>query len=580
MGFCIVPNFLIDEDNAALNGSTRFADTGFDADSFPLSGEWEFYPDVFISNSEDIRSLHNPSFIQIPLNNIIQAQKSATYRISVDNIAFSAYSALYIQNLDHPIEVYLNGVKQDLVINPRENNLRNVHAEVYSLINFDESKDSQELVLSSERKDNNAPLFKRVPIITSSMNAYNIIHWKTVVEAFLFGFLICIVLNGFSFMILRPQHIAISSISLFDALLILRLFFASENLQGSLESLFSFIHFSDTMVFSSQIFLLLISSLVGMILAHTLLDEKKQIPKQFTIPIIIIYILLICVLPYNFDIYYTFGRIILFVTFLYTFALILWHVVVHWKNHKNGYSIFNISRTIYVTVVIIIDVLFLGEYIGFPIFYYPLLLFFYGQMIMKLIDNSRIYDEVSKLNENLEKTVEERTKELYEKNKKLSEISTHDPLTGAYNRLYFDEQFEIALTIFNESIHTLHLCMFDLDHFKSINDTYGHAVGDEQLVYVSKMVQELVLKNSVFARVGGEEFMILYTEDNTDIILENVEKIRSTLDKKSKENKQFTTSSFGVTKFVKGYTKKDFLKLADKNLYEAKSTGRNKIVFH
>ncbi len=580
LGFCIVPNFFIDEENTALEGVTRFDSNNIGADSFPLSGEWEYYPDMYISHEDDFKLLNNPSFIQVPLNNIIQAQKSATYKISVENVAFATSNALYIQNLDYPIDVYLNGIKQEALGNPRQNNLQNVQAEVYSLTNYDASKDSQELVLSIAHMKNNAPLFKRVPIITNSMNAYNIIHWKTLVEAFLFGFLICILLNGFSFMILRPQHIAITSITLFDTLLILRLFFASEHLQGILESLFSFIHFSDAMVFSSQIFLLLTSGLVGMILAHSLLDEKKQIPKQFTMPIIIIYILLICILPYNFDIYYTFGRIVSLIAFVYTFALILWHVVVHWKNHKNGYSIFNISRTIYVTIIIIVDVLFLGEYIGFPIFYYPLLLFFYGQMVMKLIDNSRIYDEVSKLNENLEKTVEERTKELYEKNKKLSEISTHDPLTGAYNRLYFDEQFEIALTIFNENIHTLHLCMFDLDHFKSINDTYGHAAGDEQLVYVSKMVQEAVLKNSVFARVGGEEFMILYTEPNTDVILENIEKIRSTLDRKSKENKQFTTSSFGVTKFVKGYTKKDFLKLADKNLYEAKSTGRNKIVFH
>ncbi len=580
MGFRIVPNIIYSQEIHAVNGSIDFSKHSLNSTTFPLFGNWEYYPNVYISNSDELQKLHNPSYIEIPLTNFNQAINTASFKLRVENLTYRDEMILFIQNIDNPIDVYVNGIKQNYITNTSLKNLHIKSFESYSLPNYMNDTNTFEIVLSIKETEGSAPLFKRVPIITTTTSAYSLSFWSTLVEAFLFSMLVVIALNGFAFMILRPQHIAITSITLFDTILIFRMFFASENLHTIIESLFSFITISDKHIFSSQIFLLLLSGFVGLLLAKSLLDGKKKIPAKFTNPVLVLYLLLIFTLPFNFNLYYGLGKIVLKITYLYTNFLIIWHIISFWKTHKNGFALFNIIRTLYVTFIITIDILYLGEFTGFPIFYYPLLLFFFGQMFMKLIDNSKSYNEVYELNKSLEQKVEERTKELFEKNKKLSEISTHDPLTGAYNRLYFDEQFEIALTIFDEKIHTLHLCMFDLDHFKSINDTFGHAVGDEQLIYAAKTVQEIVLKNSVFARVGGEEFMILYTESNTDVILENIESIRFAFEKMSKENKQFTTSSFGVTKYVKTYSKKDFLKIADKNLYEAKSTGRNKVVFH
>ncbi len=574
----IIPNVILTDDIIATKGHIDFINDAEETISFPLFGEWEYYPNTYISNPNQLDTLHNPLYIAIPLTNIIQAEKTATYRITISNAQVKANPVLYLENLDYPITVYLNGVKQESFSNNNKEALEYNSTEIYPLSSYDKTKESQDLVLSVNYLQGNAPLFKRVPTITPLLESFNISYWKTLSEAFLFGFFIFLVLHSFSFMILRPEHLVITCVSIFDSILIGRLFFASENLLEVLESLFTFLHFSDTFVFSAQIFILCIGGIAGTILSTVLFDKKNQISKRYLLPIILCYSIFALIMPLNLSLYYTFGRYFIIALYIYTFIIVFAQISTKKRKTKN--DVFHIIQAIYAGIVIFLDLFYLSEYIGFPIFYYPLFIFFYAQMFLKLIDNSNTYLEVINLNQNLELIVERRTKELSDKNKKLSEISTHDPLTSAYNRLYFDEQFEIALTIFDEKFHTLHLCMFDLDHFKSINDTFGHAVGDEQLVYVAKTVQQIVLKNSVFARVGGEEFMILYTESKTDVILENIEKIRSTFDKKSKENKQFTTSSFGVTKYIKGLTKKDFLKIADKNLYEAKSTGRNKIVFH
>ncbi len=580
LGLRIVPNFLDNDDIVAVNGHIDFTAIVSESNHFSLFGEWEYFPNTYISNPSQIESLSNPLYVQIPFDNIVEAQKKATFKINVKNVNFDNNAILYLQYLDTPIDVYLNGVKQHLVQNIGQENLTSITSQMYTLTSYDESKTFQEIVLSIEGSEGSAPLFKRVPVIIGANDANIISFWKATVEAFLFGFMIFIVLNGFSFMILRPNLVTLTCISIFDTILIVRLFFASESLQAILESLFSFIRFSDTHVFTAQLILLFIGGIVGIILTTNFFDKERRVSKKLLHPLYIAYGFLIFIVLLDTNLYYTLGRPISIVVYLYSFIIVAIQITGFLKTSNTRGGFFNIIRTAYIGIVMALDLFFLGTYIGFPVFYYPLFLFFYAQMIMKLIDNSNSYLEVSILNKNLEKLVEERTKELSDKNKKLSEISTRDPLTSAYNRLYFDEQFEIALMIFNDNIHTLHLCMFDLDHFKSINDTYGHAVGDEQLIYVAKTVQDIVLKNSVFARVGGEEFMILYTEANTDVILENVELIRSTFEKKSKENKQFTTSSFGLTKYKKEYTKKDFLKLADKNLYEAKNTGRNKIVFN
>ena len=174
------------------------------------------------------------------------------------------------------------------------------------------------------------------------------------------------------------------------------------------------------------------------------------------------------------------------------------------------------------------------------------------------------------------------SKKLKEANEKLEFMATKDFLTGINNRGYFfnlvkkiwDKQFENNQHIF--------VAMLDLDKFKSINDTYGHSTGDTVLKIFTKTVLESLDKNDIFGRIGGEEFALVLRSDNEDFILEKLEKIRNDVQNLSipcNDDDIHFTVSIGVVKKQGDISIDLLLDEADKKLYNAKTTGRNKINF-
>lgn len=120
--------------------------------------------------------------------------------------------------------------------------------------------------------------------------------------------------------------------------------------------------------------------------------------------------------------------------------------------------------------------------------------------------------------------------------------------------------------------------MFDIDHFKKVNDTYGHDVGDYVLESISKIIKTSVRETDIFARWGGEEFLILCAEiniENTEIL---AEKLRESIGTYNFENVGNITASFGVTIYDEKDDRDTFLKRVDEALYEAKENGRNRVV--
>ena len=122
--------------------------------------------------------------------------------------------------------------------------------------------------------------------------------------------------------------------------------------------------------------------------------------------------------------------------------------------------------------------------------------------------------------------------------------------------------------------------MFDIDYFKSINDQYGHPVGDEVLKEFSKIILKIIPKNAVAIRYGGEEFLVITPNMNLNECKNLAEKIRKSVEEKLKikEMKKTVTISGGVCEFNKNMNKNSLIKKADENLYIAKNNGRNKIV--
>jgi two-component system, cell cycle response regulator len=161
--------------------------------------------------------------------------------------------------------------------------------------------------------------------------------------------------------------------------------------------------------------------------------------------------------------------------------------------------------------------------------------------------------------------------------------ATRDGLTNSYNRKSFEEAFdrEVAHCIRNK--RGMGLLMFDIDHFKKINDTHGHAAGDEVLKKVAEAVQGLIRAEDFFARIGGEEFALLTRNEGLDSLKILGERIRALIEELSIETDGKTLKvsiSVGVS-FMgeegQPLEKKTLYSQADSALYKAKNSGRNKV---
>lgn len=157
----------------------------------------------------------------------------------------------------------------------------------------------------------------------------------------------------------------------------------------------------------------------------------------------------------------------------------------------------------------------------------------------------------------------------------LEEDSTFDMLTGAFNRRYFEFALHQEISRVNRKRGEFSLILMDIDYFKSINDTYGHATGDRVLKEISVVVKETVRKADIFARVGGEEFVCLLPETSSEAALLTAERIRKLIESHQSTELPRVTVSFGVTEYRLEEPSEELLKRADLALYEAKAQGRN-----
>ncbi|GEA13342.1 diguanylate cyclase [Alteromonas sp. KUL49] len=166
----------------------------------------------------------------------------------------------------------------------------------------------------------------------------------------------------------------------------------------------------------------------------------------------------------------------------------------------------------------------------------------------------------------------------------LEQLNNQDSLTGIANRRSFDKSFVDVWGIRSRPDGRISLMLIDIDLFKRVNDTYGHAVGDDVIKKVAKAIREVCRRESdIVARIGGEEFAVLISTKDQDFILELAERIRSNI-----ENMQMhsDTDSFQVTVSIgvatlepsREMAPKTLFTLADSNLYVAKESGRNRVV--
>jgi diguanylate cyclase (GGDEF)-like protein len=153
----------------------------------------------------------------------------------------------------------------------------------------------------------------------------------------------------------------------------------------------------------------------------------------------------------------------------------------------------------------------------------------------------------------------------------------HDKLTGAYNREYLGSQLATQIEAATSQHGHLGIIMFDIDHFKQINDNYGHARGDLVLIQLVQIVQASIRKEDILIRWGGEEFLILLQAEQPQVLLQLAEKVRTEIARTPFEEVGQITCSLGVRLNHSGESFETALKHADEALYRAKAGGRNRV---
>jgi diguanylate cyclase (GGDEF)-like protein len=163
-------------------------------------------------------------------------------------------------------------------------------------------------------------------------------------------------------------------------------------------------------------------------------------------------------------------------------------------------------------------------------------------------------------------------------NRRLGHIAEVDQLTGIYNRKRLDETLEREIERFLRYSRPFSVILADIDKFKDVNDSYGHQVGDEVLIQMAEILSDRIRATDTFGRWGGEEFMLICPEIGIDAAMQLAEELRRAVEEKNFTTAGHQTISIGVATCREGDKANDVVKRTDDALYEAKDSGRNRVV--
>lgn len=196
-------------------------------------------------------------------------------------------------------------------------------------------------------------------------------------------------------------------------------------------------------------------------------------------------------------------------------------------------------------------------------------------------DRERLLEDEKAKRNWLEEAVAKRTEALQVSNEKLKELATRDSLTGALNRGSFFEIAQHLLVLSQRQKSPVSFVLMDLDHFKIINDTHGHFIGDQVLIHFVNTIKNLLRKSDLIGRVGGEEFALFLPDTGVDEAFRLADKIRKTIGHSTVEVEGTTvnyTVSLGIeSSETTDHSIGELFKRADLKLYGAKDKGRDRV---
>ncbi|MDJ0766271.1 MAG: GGDEF domain-containing protein [Myxococcota bacterium] len=180
---------------------------------------------------------------------------------------------------------------------------------------------------------------------------------------------------------------------------------------------------------------------------------------------------------------------------------------------------------------------------------------------------------------NISRELKRKNRELEKANITITKLTQIDMLTQIANRRYFFEQFSKHFSVARRHAHPLSVVMMDIDHFKRINDTYGHQAGDTTLAGLSGLLRTELRHEDLPARYGGEEFVVSLPFTDATQGVSVIERLREKIQAADfMKNRQQVTASFGLAQFHEDKTELDLINRADQALYKAKESGRNRVV--
>ncbi len=202
-------------------------------------------------------------------------------------------------------------------------------------------------------------------------------------------------------------------------------------------------------------------------------------------------------------------------------------------------------------------------------------------MIATSLENALLYAKVHTYSKTLEQKVEERTHELKEAYLRIEQLAMSDPLTKLSNRRDMANRLDMEHSRYQRNKNPFCVAIADIDHFKNINDTYGHDCGDLVLTTIADVLKTCLRRQDSVARWGGEEFALLLPETTLHNATLVLERIRAQVEETRAEYRGASiavTMTFGVAETCHNQSLEETLKAADSALYAGKRSGRNKVV--
>lgn len=549
-----------------------------------LNGEWKAYDNIYIENEEMLSQLNkyvdNQYIRKLPEADLNEVSIARTYKLHIYGELSSDdlnYLAVGIPLASDKIRVYLNG-KQIESYEPIKSWLGStLNTQMYLIEDvYDNKAVYQELIISVPQSYMSG-LYRR-QISISRVNTY--LQQMSTIEAvqnFMIGLMVLSILIGLIYIAIHPSYSVLTFMNLYDICKMLYILFLISDLPMMTYNAIFPGYYGEAFIRGVGIMFYFLAALFLNQLSQVTFDPNKVIHRFFLDVTNVMWVtgaILYLLKPNYFTNKAILATMIIFVvTLVGNFLRVR---VCYMEDRLGAYEKFVMVKTMLLGSVVFLDLVTLNVYPrnnALLVTCYSL--FFMIHFFVRGFVYRKPFMKLASYNEELEMAVEHRTKELQELNHNLKNLTIRDPLTNAFNRLYFEQNLD---RLIEENNHTIHLCVFDLDNFKSINDTFGHQVGDDQLIDVIEVAKVYLPEGVIVSRIGGEEFTMLFIDYDDPTTLLNVENVRQELGKRAVVDGR-TTGSFGIAKFVQGDTRKSLFVKADACLYQAKENGKNRIEY-